>query len=457
MADEQDQSDQRGADDGPDADGGRAKDDEQSDQDFVSVEALSAKELQYIVGNDRYRDLLSDLLSPYLEAREDGRDSGSGDSVDHTNPSDQPNRGTDHTPSVRVHTIRGQRAGVDTSTLARSKPRKRPSCDREVSDVHRKKQRLESPPPRKRSREDSSPGPAPKRASRDTDSGSDMDGEIQCFDPELETEDKEEFKMKVPRVVERYVEKHFRRSLSKEERTAMLKKHPKPDTEAAAPPKLDSFVADYAGKNLDKAHDAHLARIQGAVLHAANPLTSLWSDLENQGLTQDSKAAIYVSDILDTIQRSLVLLGNANNLISETRRETALESIHPSLKKYGRGDFSKAGNDLFGQDFKDGLVKKVEADSALAKAVNIVTRSTNLPTRGSQKQSRGVNFFHGSRTSRYGAVSGRIYKPYNHQGKGKYAPGKPQYRKGSIFSRLGPHQPGKAGASPSNSGSQQQK
>ena len=67
-------------------------------------------------------------------------------------------------------------------------------------------------------------------------------------------------------------------------------------------------------------------------------MTCLWSDLADQGLTQDHKAAILVSDVLDVIQRSLVLLGNANNLIAETRRETALESIHPSLKKCGKGE-----------------------------------------------------------------------------------------------------------------------
>ena len=57
-------------------------------------------------------------------------------------------------------------------------------------------------------------------------------------------------------------------SLSKEEHTSMRKKHPKPDTETAAPPKLDSFISDFAGKKLDKARDAQLPRIQGAVLYA---------------------------------------------------------------------------------------------------------------------------------------------------------------------------------------------
>ena len=151
----------------------------------------------------------------------------------------------------------------------------------------------------------------------------------------------------------------------------------------------------------------------------------------------------------------MVLLGNANNLISETRRETALESIHPSLKKYGKGDFSNSRCDLFGQEFKDGLVKKMEADEALSKAVNIVARSVGATSGMFQKQPSGQRFFQGSRTSRYGAVSGRVYNPYNYQGKGKYLPGKPQYKKGNVFNCLGPSQTDQTPLS--NSTSYQQK
>ena len=119
-------------------------------------------------------------------------------------------------------------------------------------------------------------------------------------------------------------------------------------------------------------------------------MTCLWSDLADQELNQDPKAAILVSDVLDIIQRSsLVLLGNANNLISETRREAALESIYPSLKKYGKGDFSNSKCDLFGHEFKDGLVKKVEADAGLSKAVNIDARSESTTGKIYQKQPSG--------------------------------------------------------------------
>ena len=33
----------------------------------VSLDALSQEELQYIVGNSKYRNILSDLLAPFVE------------------------------------------------------------------------------------------------------------------------------------------------------------------------------------------------------------------------------------------------------------------------------------------------------------------------------------------------------------------------------------------------------
>ena len=180
------------------------------------------------------------------------------------------------------------------------------------------------------------------------------------------------------------------------------------------------------------------------MLYAANPLTNLWADLIDKGLTHNPESTISVAVVMDTIQRSLVLLGNANNLISETRREVALEAIHPSLKKYGKGDFSKSEENLFGEAFKETLVKKIEADSVLAKAVNIVTRSSkgrdNHYQRSQSRYGKKDRFF-GSRTSGYGVVSDKMYNPYisrNYQGKGKQTPGKPYVRKGGVFTRLGP-------------------
>lgn len=104
----------------------------------------------------------------------------------------------------------------------------------------------------------------------------------------------------------------------------------------------------------------------------------MWSDLIKQELGHDLEALIPVSDVLDIIQRALVLLANANNTVSETRWEIALGSVHTSFKKYGKGEFDDAGADLFGEVFKGELVKKVEADAALSKVVNIANRSSSV-------------------------------------------------------------------------------
>lgn len=407
--------------------------DNEHEKDIVSLDALSQEELQYIVGNSTYRDILSDLLSPFVDG---DSETGSVVSADHTVTDNQSQKSA---KPVVYKLANRQEKGADTSSFqAKKKALKRPS-EGSGSSPSKKRRRVESEISRKRKSGAGALVSPAKKLKVSPQSSSASESENESFDPTLEREDKDDFKVKVPRTIEKYIDKHFRRSLSKEERTAMLKRHPKPDVEAALPPKLDSFVADFAGKKLDKGRDSQLAKIQGAMLYAAGPLTNLWADLIEQGLTNDSDAAIHVSDILETVQRSLVLLGNANSLISETRREIALESIHPSLKKYGKGEFAKAKADLFGQEFKDTLVKKVEADSALSKAVSIVSKSSGSTSKMYQKPT-GNRFF-GSRTSRYGAASGKVYQPYHRfQGKGKQTPNKPYFKKGSVFDRLGANQ-----------------
>ena len=153
--------------------------------------------------------------------------------------------------------------------------RKRPSdC---TVETQTKKIKLES-----RKRSQSPVGSSPKRARMDsTDSGdsnsddSEDEEQPELFDPSLEHEDRDEYRVDVPQTIQKYINRHFCKGLTKEERTAMLKKHPKPNVKAAMPPKLDQFVSEFAGKKLDKARDAQLAKLQASMLYAANPLTNL--------------------------------------------------------------------------------------------------------------------------------------------------------------------------------------
>ena len=91
--------------------------------------------------------------------------------------------------------------------------------------------------------------PLAKRSKVPSQASSASESEDESFDLTLEREDKDDFKFKDPKTIEEYIDK---RSLSKE-RTTMLKRHLKPDIETAMPSTLDNFVADFAGKKLDKA------------------------------------------------------------------------------------------------------------------------------------------------------------------------------------------------------------
>ena len=77
----------------------------------------------------------------------------------------------------------------------------------------------------------------------------------------MEHEDRDEYRVDVPPRIQKYLNRHFRKGLTKEERTAMLKKHPKPNVKAAQPPKLDQFVSEFAGKKLD---NTQLAKVQSS-------------------------------------------------------------------------------------------------------------------------------------------------------------------------------------------------
>jgi len=69
------------------------------------------------------------------------------------------------------------------------------------------------------------------------------------------------------------------------------------------------------------------------------------------------------------IQRTICLIGNASEFISQTRRSRILETLDASWPKYGQEDFSGSKEYLFGEAFQQMLTKKVEKESALAKTV----------------------------------------------------------------------------------------
>ena len=118
--------------------------------------------------------------------------------------------------------------------------------------------------------------------------------------------------------------------------------------------------------------------------------------------------------VLDMIQRTLVFLGSANNLLNEKRRSAILHSVDPKLARYAKGDFPNAGKCLFGQGFMKEVVSQVEVDTAIYKASALASKvSQELQTRKDPLPLKST-FFREGRTGGYGAGPGRnVFNTYN--------------------------------------------
>jgi len=88
--------------------------------------------------------------------------------------------------------------------------------------------------------------------------------------------------------------------------------------------------------------------------------------LLDNNLLEDEEAVVNVHDVLEVVQRTLVLLGNANELISQTRRCTILQCVDHKLERYGEDPPKNNGDLLFGKEFCVQLKSQVESDKALS-------------------------------------------------------------------------------------------
>ena len=217
----------------------------------------------------------------------------------------------------------------------------------------------------------------------------------------------------VPTPIKTYLERHLQRCLTKEEREALLKEHPRPDLEVTKAPPADKYILDFLGSKFPKDQDADLAKIQKAVLACICPLTSAWQEL----LEDEGESTVPASDVIVLIQRTLCLIGNASSFISQIRRAKILGTIDKSWSKFDTGELKSPGS-LFGDEFRKNLTAKVENEVALAKAVSITRRSkgkepVSRPSRP-VGWSRG-RFFRRGPPSRYGGRPGQNPNPYNQQ------------------------------------------
>ena len=128
--------------------------------------------------------------------------------------------------------------------------------------------------------------------------------ELVEFDPKVNSKDTWE----PPHGIATFLERHFNRSLSNEEREAIMKDFPQPNCDAVVTPKMDDEVKEQLrqkGKDAFFGSEKTLYRVQEQLLDTAGPLSCLWADLLNKDATVSKE------DIVMLVQRALVLLGSA--------------------------------------------------------------------------------------------------------------------------------------------------
>ena len=136
----------------------------------------------------------------------------------------------------------------------------------------------------------------------------------------------------LPQAITDYIEKRFRKCIPIEKRRKMFKDNPIPDTPAAKPPLPDDDIMAFLGNDFPTKSNKRFRRIQATTIAVAGPLTTLWANILEQDMDRGSGVVIPVDDVIDAIQRSLSLLGNSVNYISQARRDLIISQLEYKKK-----------------------------------------------------------------------------------------------------------------------------
>ena len=214
----------------------------------------------------------------------------------------------------------------------------------------------------------------------------------------------------LPKSITDYIETRFRKCIPVDKRRKMFKDNPIPDTPAAKPPQPDDDIVAFLGKDFPSKSDKRLRRIQATTIAVAGPLTTLWANLVEQDMGKGSGTLIPVDDVIDTIQRSLSLLGNSVNYISQARRDLIISQLEYKKKGLGKvmrkvcqSDLGNTDKELFGEKFRKTLKSKADSMVAFGKIADRVEQNT---------RNKNQSFRGGPSASRYAGGAGKNFKSY---------------------------------------------
>ena len=184
-----------------------------------------------------------------------------------------------------------------------------------------------------------------------------------------------------------FLETAFNKKLDNQSRVAKAKGNGTPDSRWIRCAQLDPVVS----ANLPPAArmaDRAASRIQNFWLDAANPLIFLLEKADELELP---------AEVINGIQTSLQLMGNANYQHSMDRRHALMMQLNPKLKQLiNHKDFKDAAPLLFGEKFGTMAKECLEAAEVLRKTMSSDNSKRGFQKSHSQKTSRGGNQYSGS-------------------------------------------------------------
>ena len=175
------------------------------------------------------------------------------------------------------------------------------------------------------------------------------------------------------------------------------------------PPKMDDVLVDYMGNDFPSSLEEHYKYIQTEVISAEAPMLNLWAHLEEQQLTVGQGGLIHMEVVLEMVQKTLVLLGNASNYVSEIRRDLIIGKLSKKKRSLGRVLKSACiknkpeGALLFGPVAYKAISERVDTLAAFNKTAG--------QTQGGKPD--GKFFFRGSSAFRDAGKSSKFPKPFH--------------------------------------------
>ena len=131
----------------------------------------------------------------------------------------------------------------------------------------------------------------------------------------------------------------------------MHNKHPIPNTPATKVPKVDGFITQFLKGSFPKSDNTELTKVHCALLKVCGPMVCMWAELIDNDLLSSLDATVNVYNILNVVQHMLLLLGNANELLSQLEHSKILAAVDTSLVKFGQMPQTESREFLFGLGF----------------------------------------------------------------------------------------------------------